>query len=140
MNRTCRVSVIATVGLAVVVSGCSVVDPRAEEPPRENDAGPPVYVESLTVEQQDRVVEVTVTGNLPDACTRVVGVERSFSLAEAAFTLTIRAEREPGVVCAEVLTPFEETVTLKTAELEQGRYTVRCGGLTETFELLSARR
>ncbi|MBK8904101.1 MAG: GerMN domain-containing protein [Anaerolineaceae bacterium] len=100
------------------------------------------FIETIDVTNTDGRIDVTLTGNLPDACTEIQTVEQTFDLDTNTFNLNVRTERPEDVACAQVLTPFEETVTLQTADLPAGTYQVAVEGetqtLTETFELTTA--
>ena len=100
------------------------------------------FLEGMNVMEADGRIAVTLTGNLPDACTEIQTVEQTFDLNTNTFNLNVRTDRPEDVACAQVLTPFEETVTLQTADLPAGTYQVAVAGetqtLTETFELTTA--
>lgn len=100
------------------------------------------FIETMDVTSSDGRIDVTLTGNLPDACTEIQTVEQTFDLDTNTFNLNVRTERPQDVACAEVLTPFSQTITLQTADLPAGSYQVAVQGptqtLTESFELTTA--
>jgi inhibitor of cysteine peptidase len=84
--------------------------------------------ESLPVQ-----VSVNVKGNLPDACTQINVIN---TLRDGnTFNVDISTTRPVEVLCAQVLTPFEENVSLDVKGLNKGTYTVNVNGVTATFDL-----
>lgn len=79
-------------------------------------------------------VEAVIKGNLPDSCTDIDQVEQRFDSEEDTFWIEIKTVRT-GEACAQVLTPFEETVPLEVYGLPAGTYTVDVSGMRETFTL-----
>ncbi len=78
-------------------------------------------------------IGVTLSGVLPDGCTRIEEVE---TIREGnAFHLRLYTERPADAMCTMALVPFEQTVTIDTAGLPPGGYTVHAGELTATFRL-----
>lgn len=92
------------------------------------DAMQVVVLESFPVQ-----VQVTISGNLSDACTSVAGtnVQRQDSM----FVITVMTAYDETTACAQALVPFTETVFLDVAGLPAGTYTVMAGGLTDSFTL-----
>lgn len=95
-----------------------------------------MYVDSinlLTLESFPVQMRAIVKGTLPDACTTI-------SLASSqrdgnTFKINFVTTRPADAVCAQMLTPFEQSVTLDVAGLKAGTYTVIAGDVIETFEL-----
>lgn len=77
-------------------------------------------------------VPLTIQGNLSDPCTSIEEISITDS-EENTFQISIRTSRETDAVCAEVLVPFDETLTLDISELEPGAYEVEVGGESATF-------
>lgn len=80
-------------------------------------------------------VEVVIRGNLPDSCTDVDRVDQQFDPEDNVFWIEITTVRTTDDPCAQVLTPFEETVPLEVYGLPAGTYTVDVNGTRETFTL-----
>lgn len=78
-------------------------------------------------------VSAEVSGNLPDACTTIerIKVERTGDT----FTLELITQRPPETMCAQVLTRFEEKVSLDVEGLEAGTYFVKAGNQQVSFTL-----
>lgn len=87
-----------------------------------------VILESFPVQ-----VHVVIRGDLPDACTRIASV--SVRRSGERFDVAIVAERERDAICAQVLTPYEETVALSVHGLAAGTYLVDVHGVTASFVL-----
>ena len=78
------------------------------------------YVEIQVTDSGELVV--AVQGNYPDSCSTLGEVE---TVVEGnTVTVTMYAQKPPGVMCAQALVPFEETITLDTGDLTPGEYTV----------------
>ena len=95
-----------------------------------------VMVESVEVRISESLpvqVSVNVKGNLADACTKPDEV--SIARDGNAFNVGITTTRPADVVCAEVLTPYEENIELDVKGLKKGTYTVTVNGVTQSFEL-----
>ena len=78
-------------------------------------------------------VQAVIKGYLPDPCTRISSVGQSRD--GNTFKITISTARPADAVCAEVITPFEHTVSLDVTGLKAGTYTVTVHGISATFEL-----
>jgi inhibitor of cysteine peptidase len=87
-------------------------------------------VEVLVLESFPLQVRVAVAGQLSDPCTRLA--EPRVRRADTTFHVELPTTRGPGL-CAQVLVPFEETVTLDVHGLPKGTYTVDVEGKTATF-------
>ena len=82
-------------------------------------------IETTDLSQSETgIVRLSVTGQLRDACTTLVDSEQTIDIATNTFQVRLITERDDEAVCAQVLTPFEEMITLQTAELPAGQYTV----------------
>jgi len=116
-------------------------EPTAESPtatPADTSSASTLFIETVSVNKVNGRTQLAITGNLPDACTEVVDVEQAFILDTNTFDVDDVTERPEDVMCAEVLTPFERTLTLQTADLQPGTYTVNVHGETDTFALTAA--
>lgn len=126
-------------------------EPTAEptaEPTSEGSGRSPAYVDVLDVlilESFPVQVNAVLMGNLPDPCVTIDSTEVSGPDENNTFTITITTYRDPVALCAEALTPFEQTVSLPVEGLPAGTYTVVLAGdlpqsgdspvPTATFEL-----
>jgi hypothetical protein len=90
-------------------------------------------VDVLMLESFPVQVQVAVSGNLPDACTFIDEVITQQS--GNTFRVAVTTIRQPGVACAQVVTPFEETVPLEVEGLPAGTYEVSVNGVTGSFTL-----
>ncbi len=113
------------------------VDNVPQLPDPDEGAGTNVYLDSMTVNIMESFpvqVSITLSGNLPDSCTKLQNVE---SAREGnVFTVKFTTQRpNSNVACAQVLTPFEKTINLDVEGLPAGDYTVEAGDLTEKFVL-----
>lgn len=104
--------------------------------PSGDGQGAAVYVDTmdlLALESFPVQMRAIVKGNLPDACTTITSA--SSQRDDNIFRITFVTTRPADAVCAQMLTPFEQTVELDVAGLKAGTYTVVAGDVTETFEL-----
>ncbi len=116
-----------------------------EEPTQPPSTGEPVETNEAIVEsvevafQRGRPVQVNaiVRGSLPDACVAIDLIDVQGPGGDNTFTIKIFTKRDPLALCAEALTPFEQTVILPTEGLENGTYTVEVEGtdVSTPFEL-----
>lgn len=136
---------LLTLSLAACTSGAqppaSGGDPTPTGPanptfPSGGGQGSTVYVDSidiLTLESFPVQMRAIVKGNLPDACTTISSA--SSQRDGNTFKIDIVTARPADAVCAQMLVPFEQTVTLDVVDLKAGSYTVTAGETTETFDL-----
>lgn len=99
-------------------------------------AGESVIVENMSVnvmESSPIQVSVTVQGNLPNGCTTITHSEAMLNVDT--FEVHIYTEVNPLAACAEVLTPFEETIPLNVPNWVAGSYKVQAYDKTEKFEI-----
>jgi inhibitor of cysteine peptidase len=78
-------------------------------------------------------VQVTIKGTVSDACTTAGPIEQGRD--GNSFLITVGANRPADAMCAQVITPFEQTIALDVAGLKAGTYAVEVNGVTETFQL-----
>ena len=99
--------------------------------------GSRAVVESMTLNVMESFpvqVSVTLTGYLPDGCTKMdeIITERE----EDIFTVRIITRHPSGnVSCTMAIVPFNETVALEVEGLPAGEYTVHCSEISDTFTL-----
>jgi len=95
-------------------------------------------VESVEIERQELLtssVSVRVQGTLPDACTEIGQINQGRDMANDRLWVEIMSSRPADMACAEVVTPFAETVPLDVERLPAGTYTVDVNGVTAEFTL-----
>lgn len=90
-------------------------------------------VDVLIMESFPVQVRLIIHGNLPDACSEISEVNQA--RIGNTFTIDLVVTRDPLAKCAQVLTPFEESVALDVAGLPAGTYTVEVEGVKTTFTL-----
>lgn len=85
---------------------------------------PPVPFEGKTY--------VDVVGTLPDACTEIQDIDHDY--ADTNVQVTITTYRPEGMVCAQAITTFKETIRVETGNLYPGNtYTVIVNGKSFSF-------
>ncbi|MBW7884074.1 MAG: SH3 domain-containing protein [Caldilineaceae bacterium] len=125
-----------SIGNCFVSADPSLTQPTAppSTPPPAQDTGAAV-VESLQVQILESFpvqVRAVVRGQLPDACTVI---NAAYSVREGSTFRIRMTTTRTGEFCAQVLTPFEEVVSLDVVGLPAGIYDVRVNNLRETFTL-----
>jgi hypothetical protein len=94
-------------------------------------------IDSVTVQQSQAVpnqVRVLVTGNLPDACTKL---DSSKVRKEGnTFMVMLETRRLKDEQCAQVVTPYETMVNLDVTGL-RGTFEVNVNGTIRSFNLLT---
>mgnify|MGYP006300312507 CR=1 FL=1 len=90
-------------------------------------------IQLAALESDPVKIAVTLSGVLPDGCTRIEAVE---TVREGnAFQIRLYTERPADAMCTMALVPFEQRVAIDTAGLPPGGYTVRAGDLTTAFRV-----
>lgn len=77
---------------------------------------------SIQVEERAEGYSLLIEGNYPDACSTICGSVQTVEGNE--INIDLFSARPEGVVCAQMLTPFEVEVALDTEGLDPGEYTV----------------
>ena len=90
-------------------------------------------IEILILESFPVQVNVVARGEHPDSCTKVD--EITTRREENTFVVTINTSRPADAMCAQVITPYKEVVSLDVVGLKAGVYTVDVNGIQDTFEL-----
>lgn len=76
-----------------------------------------------------------IRGQLPDAgCTTISEVTQTRE--GNTFNITLTTTTDPLALCAQVLTPFEQIVSLDVNDLPPAPYEVNANGVRQAFELL----
>ena len=101
-----------------------------EEPTRLIESLEVALLESFPVQ-----VNVTVKGQLPDSCTKVKSIQQAHNKLN--FQLSVETVRDEGAVCTQVLTPYQEMVSLDVLDLPAGTYTVSADGAEPRSFLLT---
>jgi inhibitor of cysteine peptidase len=91
------------------------------------------YVDSVEVVAADGDYHVVVHGHYPDACTTTEDIRQE--IEGQTIKVTICTTKPEDAVCAQMLTPFEETVALDVEGLSPGQYTVQVDGTVNTLTL-----
>ena len=82
-----------------------------------------VWVDGVQAEvTDDGQLAVTVQANYPDSCSTLGEVETV--VEDNTVSVTMYAQRPPGLTCAQTLIPFEETVVLDIGDAAPGEYTI----------------
>jgi len=89
-------------------------------------------IEILLLESFPIQVLVVAQGNLPDSCTEISEITKEQD--GNTFRVTITTTRPADAMCAEMLVPFEERISLDVVGLPAGVYTVNVNGVSDTFE------
>ncbi len=78
-------------------------------------------------------ISANIKGTVSDSCTQVgpITQERDGNT----FRITVGATRPQGAMCTQVITPFEQSITIDAVGLKAGTYIVEANGLTQTFQL-----
>lgn len=115
-------------------------DPTATSPSTRNNQGQYAYgeaavesVDVLMLESFPVQVHVVARGQMPEGCNHIDQVKQERQ--GATFTITITTRRPMGMMCSQVLVPFEETLKLDVQGLEAGVYVVVVNGVRGQFEL-----
>ncbi len=75
-------------------------------------------------------VQAVVTGELRDSCTKPGAISQQ--RAGNTVTVTILTTREPNAMCAQMITPFDQTIPLD-GDFPPGTYTLKVNDYTVTF-------
>jgi hypothetical protein len=117
------------IAVTVTLPGATAVTPTLP-------AGGRAFIESLEVmvlESFPVQVQATINGNLSDSCTSLA--DTNVQQQGNTFIIGITTNYDTQAACTEALVPFSKTVSLTVEGLSSGTYTVRAGGLSETFAL-----
>lgn len=123
--------------LTLLAAACAPITftppPIVTEDPTQTSVAVVKSIDILLLESFPLQVNAVLHGDLPDAgCTTIASVEQVRQ--GNTFQLTLVTTTDPLAVCAQVLTPFEEVVSLNVHGLPAGVYTVEAGGIQATFE------
>lgn len=98
------------------------------------------YVNEIKTEvlQSDSVqVHVLVSGDLPSSCYRIESINKRYAdeLFEISVNVGLTPDAKKGIVCPQVLQPFDIVVPLDVYGLSAGTYKVYLNGKAESFIL-----
>lgn len=131
-SRSFKTLTISLVLLPLVLTGCGM--PPADEPVTHGTADVE-EIDILIMESFPVQVAVVARGHLRDSCTEIDEIRRTFDTETKTFFVEITTIRPADAVCAQVLEPFEERVTLDVDGLPAGTYTADVNDVTDTFTL-----
>lgn len=130
--------------LVVLLAACAPVTASPTPPPivTEEPSIPAVtgmaVVQSLEIqilESDPLEANAIIRGQLPDAgCTTIASVDQVRD--GNTFKISLTTTTDPLALCALALTPFEQVVSLDTADLAPAPYVVNANGVQQAFELL----
>lgn len=89
-------------------------------------------IEILILETFPLQVNVVIKGSFPDSCTTINNITQARQ--DSIFFVTVSTKRPSDALCAQVITPFEETAALDVLGLKKGIYEVNVNGVVEAFE------
>jgi hypothetical protein len=90
--------------------------------------------EIQVLETNPILVNAVLRGQLPDAgCTTIASIGQV--RAGITINLAVSTTTDPVALCAQVLTPFEQVVSLDVSDLAPGQYLVNINGLEQSFYL-----
>jgi len=127
---------VIAVLLTILAAACAPI--TATPPPILTEV--PTAVSVATVNSLDILllesfplqVNAVIRGDLPDAgCTKIASIDQVRD--GNTFRLTLVTTTDPLALCAQALTPFEQVVSLDVLDLPAGTYTVKAGGVQQTF-------
>ncbi|HET6821833.1 MAG TPA: hypothetical protein VFH34_04240, partial [Anaerolineales bacterium] len=91
-------------------------------------------VEIQILESDPVQVNAIARGYLPDAgCTTIADVTQVRN--GNTFTVTVKTKYDPNALCAQVLTPFEQVISLDVSSLLPANYIVIVNGVETSFQL-----
>jgi hypothetical protein len=91
-------------------------------------------VEIEVLETNPILANAILRGQLPDAgCTTIASIDQV--RAGNTINLTVNTTTDPGALCAQALTPFEQIVSLDVSGLAPAQYVVNVNGVEQSFYL-----
>lgn len=111
-------------------------EPGSTPPPEGGIIRGLAAVDSITIlimESFPVQVSVRALGNLPDGCTTIDSTTQERQ-GNTIF-VTIGTARPDDALCAEVLVPFDKTISLDALGLKAGTYTVTVNAVSAQFTL-----
>jgi hypothetical protein len=107
--------------------------PKEIDTPSADNLAPIDEVQVNLMESLPVQASVTIRGVMPDACTKVDHFSQRVS--DDTIYQQVYVSRPADRMCAQVLTPYEETLPLDLSELTAGEYVLDVNGMTQTLTL-----
>ena len=125
-------SFLFLVFIGLILVGCAS---EAEDAALPEGCDGVTWGSDIQVEERRGEYYALIRGDYPDSCSAVCGNEQTVEGDE--INVNLYSSRPEDLVCAQMLTPFEEEVLLDTEGLEPGEYTVTLNEdhATTTFTL-----
>lgn len=109
----------------MLMSGCNAVEPRI-------NLAQVTEIELFLLESFPVQVHVVAKGYFPNPCTQIDEIIKNREDNNFFVTIKTKTSQFP---CIQVLTPFEETISLDVYGLPAGTYSVNVNGIEDTFDL-----
>ncbi|PIR97044.1 MAG: hypothetical protein COT91_03435 [Candidatus Doudnabacteria bacterium CG10_big_fil_rev_8_21_14_0_10_41_10] len=90
-------------------------------------------IDILILESFPVQVNVVASGSFPDSCTEIGLINEIRQ--DNDFFVSVKTSRPDDVVCAQVITPFEQSIPLSVYGLKAGTYRVDVNGVKDQFIL-----
>lgn len=142
-------SLVMLIGTLIILTACNMgagkatatptAEPTSEPTPvpgsNEPSRGQAVIngIDVLVMESFPVQVNVVAAGDLPDTCTQIDEVISQ--LTGDTFRVAITTLRQPDPACAQMVVPFEQSISLDVDGLAAGTYQVSVNGVTGSFTL-----
>ncbi len=91
------------------------------------------YVDSVDIQVRGAQYNAVVRGNYPDACSETGRITQR--VVGKTIKVTLCTRQPDDTACAQILTPFRETIRLDVRGLSAGQYTVDVNGTVTTLTL-----
>jgi len=127
---------VALLGIAIIFIGVILISSLVRAP-RVDVERSLARIRTVDIEMQESFpmgAVAIVKGDLQDSCSVIDLIE--VNKIESLFSLSLHTAKPQGVMCAQVVAPFTERISLDIDGLSAGTYAVSANGVTNTFELL----
>lgn len=128
---------VGLLGVALVFLGVILVTSLLRAP-RVDIERSLAHIRTVDIEMQESFpmgAVAVVRGDMQDSCSVIDLIE--VNKIESLFSISLHTAKPKDVMCAQVVSPFTERVSLDIDGLSAGIYTVSANGVTGTFELLA---
>ena len=132
-----KYTLVALLGIAVVFIGIVLISSLIRAP-RVDVERSLAYIRTVDIEIQESFpvdVIAVVRGDLQDSCSVIDLIE--INKIESLFDISLHTAKPKDVMCAQVVSPFMERISLDVDGLSAGTYSVSANGITNTFELFA---
>ncbi|KCZ73543.1 hypothetical protein ANME2D_00613 [Candidatus Methanoperedens nitroreducens] len=142
MNKNILILTAVIAGIVIIGIIVGAMSSKNSGPPdnQNNDTGEFIYgnatvedIEIMVLESFPVQVNVNVKGYLPDSCTEIHKITQEKD--GNTFLVNITTVRPADAICAQVIVPFEEKISLDVYGLKAGVYNVIVNDVKGTFEL-----